>query len=769
MPKKKRRKKKKFNFKQFIFKLIFYPTLAIIILIASLYGLTIGNVFGHVPNKEELKNLRLNLATEIWSADKMLIGKVYIQNRSESDFNEYPKNLINALVATEDSRFYEHNGVDYISLLRVAIKTIILQDKRAGGGSTLTQQVAKNYFGRNNYGILTIPIIKVKEHILATRMEKVYSKNEIIELYLNTVPFGEGIYGIQSASKRFFNKNVEDLRIEESALLVGMLKANTAYNPRLHPEKSVKRRNIVLLQMFRNNYISKEKYEFLKNKKLVINYNSREKYNPAGYFIERVKSETKNLIENLRKDDGSRYNIEIDGLQIETTLNYKIQEIALKSTLTHLATQQKQFDKEWKYLRTKGSYKLLIQKEIQKTQRYKLWKANKKITNKELNRLLAKRHNSLVFDSKEYKVKTMTLQDSVEYYLKMVQAAVVAINPKTGAVLTYIGGKSSTALPYDLVYAERQMASTFKPFVYATALEQGWLPCDYIDNTQKVYADYNDWTPKNSDNKYNGHYSMKGALTHSVNVATVATYFRAGKNNVNDLVNKVGIINYNLPDYPSVALGVESSNLMKMTSAYDIFAINGKHHKPYIIETIRDKNGKILYKHKPNKEVQIITKQNQELMATMLQSVIDNGTGRSLRTIYKIKSPLGGKTGTAQNFSDAWFIGFNPNIIIGVWSGFFNPNIHFSSANGYGSRAALPIFGKTMNGIDKDKSLRKYSRMRFPFISENTKNLLDCPDYKEDNFIERNLPFIEDKNTSTSKEKKKSKKKKSFWKRIFGK
>ncbi len=758
------------KFRKFIFKLILYPSLITIILIAGLYGLAIGDVFGHILNKEELKDLRLNLATEIWSVDNKLVGKAFVQNRSESSFSEYPKDLVNALVATEDARFYQHKGVDYISLSRVLVKTIILQNKRAGGGSTITQQVAKNYFGRKSYGILTVPITKVKEHILATRMEQVYSKNEIIELYLNTVPFGESLYGIQSASKRFFSKDVENLKTEESAVLVGMLKANTAYNPRLHPKRSLERRNTVLSQMYKNSYLSKEKYDNLRNKKLVIKYNSREKYNPTGYFAEQVKYKVKELIKDLKKEDGSKYNLETDGLQIKTTLNYSLQKNALESVLSHLKAQQKQFDKEWKSLRKTTKYKKIIKKEVKKTDKYKLLVANKEITENKLNQILKEKNKTLVFDSKDYSIHNMTLQDSVEHYLKMVQAAMVAINPKTGAVLSYIGGKNSLAIPYDLVYAKRQMASTFKPFVYATALEQGWVPCDYIDNTQKVYSDYDNWTPKNSDNKYDGHYSMKGALTSSVNVATVATYFRAGKENVNDLVNKVGVIDYDLPDYPSVALGVESSNLMRMTSAYDIFAIDGKHREPYIIETIKDKNGKVIYKHKATDEIQVLTKQNQELMATMMRSVIDNGTGRSLRTVYKVRSEFGGKTGTAQNFSDAWFIAFNPEIIIGVWSGFFNPNIHFRGANGYGSRAALPIFGKLINGIDKDKNLRKYSRAKFPNISESTASLLDCPDFKDDSFIERNFQFMEKKNTSTDKEKTKSKKKKKgFWKKLFGK
>ena len=755
------------KFKKKIFKLFIYAALFVVASVSILYGLSFGHVFGHVPSKEELKDMRLNLATEIWSSDNKIIGKAFVQNRSESDFKEYPKHLVNALVATEDSRFFYHNGVDYISLVRVVVKTIIFQNKRSGGGSTITQQVAKNYFGRKSFGILTVPITKIKEQILATRIESVYSKNDIIELYLNTVPFGESLYGVQSASKRFFNKNVEDLEPEESAVLVGMLKANTAYNPRLHPQRSLERRNTVLSQMHKNNYLSDENYFSLKNKKLIINYNSREKYNPAGYFIEQVKSKSKELLKDLRKEDGSKYNIYTDGLEIKTTLNYGLQINASDALISHLTNQQKKFDVEWKSLSKLSKYKNIIDREVKKTSKYKRWKADKKISKDELGVNLKVKNKTLVFGSKEYSVQNMTLQDSVEHYLKMVQAAMVAVDPKTGAVLSYIGGKSSTALPYDLVFANRQMASTFKPFVYATALEQGWKPCDYIDNTQKIYSDYDNWSPKNSDNKYDGHYSMKGALTHSVNVATVKTYFRAGRYNVSDLVQKAEVLDHDLPDYPSVALGVESSSLMRVTSAYDIFAIDGTHKQPYIIESISDREGNILYKHKEKKSIEVLSKENQEIMSVMLRSVIDNGTGRSLKSVYGINSKFGGKTGTAQNFSDAWFIAFNPNIIVGVWSGFNNPNIHFKGANGYGSKAALPIFGKFINSIDKERSLREYSRTKFPKASVSTKKLLSCPDYKDDSFIERNFKFLEKKNTSTGKEKKKQKKKRGFWKRIF--
>ncbi|MEN8136974.1 MAG: transglycosylase domain-containing protein [Bacteroidota bacterium] len=754
--------------RNFIVKTILYITIIVSLLVAGLYGLAIGDVFGHIPDNDELRDLRLNLASEIWSADGKLIGKSFIQDRSESTFEDYPKSLVNALVATEDSRFYEHNGVDYISLIRVVFKTILLQDKSAGGGSTLTQQVAKNYFGRKSYGILTIPIIKVKEHILAIRMEDVYSKNEIIELYLNTVPFGEGLYGIQSASKRFFNKNIENLKTEEAAVLVGMLKANTGYNPRLNPERSLERRNTVLGQMLKNDYLNQKEFEDLKKKKLVLNYNSREKYDPAGYFTRRVKSEAEKILEDIKKDDNTHYNLETDGLQIKTTLNFSIQQKAFEALLTHLAYQQKQFDKEWKYLRAKSTYKNIISGELEKTTTYKALHSNESLSKKAISVSLKQKKPTLVFESKKYAVKNMTLQDSVEHYLKMLHGAIVSIDPKSGAVLAYIGGKNSNSLPYDLVYAKRQMASTFKPFVYASALNQGWKPCDYIDNSQKTYTDHDNWTPKNSDNKYDGYYSMKGALTNSVNVATVATYFRAGEENVNELVNKVGLSDEDLPDFPSVALGVESSNLMRMTSAYDIFAIDGKHRETYIIESISDRNGKLIYKHQATEPVEILSKEEQELMAIMLRSVIDNGTGRSLRSVYKVNSEFAGKTGTAQNYSDAWFIAFNPNIIVGVWSGFFNPNIHFQGANGYGSKAALPVFAKLINKMDKDKKLRKYTRAVFPPTSDKTEFLLDCPDYKEDNFFDRNFKFLEKNKTSTEREKKKVKNK-SFWKKVFGK
>ncbi|MCK5825380.1 MAG: transglycosylase domain-containing protein [Ichthyobacteriaceae bacterium] len=749
--------------RKFFVKFITYTSLIVGVTIISLYIAVMNDVFGHIPSKEELKDLKLNLASEIWSSDKKLIGKTYIQNRTRSKFSNYPDYLVNALVATEDNRFYEHNGVDYISLMRVAVKTLIMQNKRSGGGSTITQQVTKNYYGRSSYGPLTTLITKVKEHILASRLEENYDKEEIIELYLNTVPFGEGVYGIQSAAKRYFSKDVKDLKIEEAAVLIGMLKANTAYNPRLHPKRSKQRRNTVLSQMFKGAYISYNQLETLKKKELKINYNSKQKYNPTGYFNRRVNNEATNILSKLKKSNGKSYNIKTDGLKIKTTLNYSMQIKAESALLGHLIHQQKKFDKQWYGLKKTKKYKTIINHEVKNSSQYKSF------DNKTRKKQLSKKKKTLVFDYKKYVVKNLTVRDSIEHYLKMVQGAVVAINPNTGAVLSYVGGKNSKIMPYDLVNAERQMASTFKPFVFATAIKQGWKPCDYIDNDMKKYSDYNNWTPKNSNGKYGGKYSMKGALTNSVNVASVETYIRAGREHVNDLVNDVGLIDYNLSKYPSVALGIESSSLLKMVSAYDIFAVNGKHHKPYLIESITDKNGKIIYKHKAKKPVVILSKHEQELMATMLRSVIDNGTGKSLKSKYHIKSQFGGKTGTAQNFSDAWFIAFNPKIVIGVWSGFNNPNIHFQSSDGYGSKASLPVFAKMINMMDKDSKLHKYTQATFPKTSAKTISELNCKDYRDDNFIERTFEN-NDSNTTTKDEKEKQRKtkKRRFWKRLFG-
>jgi penicillin-binding protein 1A len=392
----------------------------------------------------------------------------------------------------------------------------------------------------------------------------------------------------------------------------------------------------------------------------------------------------------------------------------------------------------------------------------------KKFSGKQLEKELKKLENRLVLDSKEFYTRKMSVRDSLEHYIKMIQGAAIITNNKTGAVLTYVGGKNHSILPYDLVMAKRQMASTFKPFVYTSALNAGINPCDYIDNSQVTYEQYDNWTPKNSDGIYDGFYSMKGALTKSANVVSVKLYLESGYDELNDLAQKLNLVDNYLANYPSVALGVESSSLFRLTTAYDIFPNNGLHNEPYFIERIEDRDGNEIYSYNYPSGERIISELNSELIREMLKGVVNNGTAQSLRSIYNLKGEYGAKTGTAQSYSDAWTIVFNKDISIGVWSGFFNPNISFSNALGYGSKAALPIAADVLKKIENDKVFGEYRQTYFKKTSEPALQMLDCVDYKEDNFFQRNFDFLEKDVIKENDNNKNKKNKKSFWKRLFG-
>lgn len=751
-------------------------------LILFYFSVSIG-IFGSVPTYAELEEMNFNYASEVYSEDHVLLGKYYLQNRTDAKYEDFPEHLVNALVATEDARFWEHKGVDTRSLLRVVFKSILMGDKRSGGGSTLTQQLAKNYFGRKSYGPFTMLINKAKEHLLASRMEKVYKKEQIIELYLNSVPFGENLYGIDAAANRYFSKKPRQLKIQESAVLVGLLKANTAYNPRLHPQRSKWRRNVVIEQMLKEEYITASESDSLKSLPLKLDYRDSAERNYAGYFLNHIEWELETLLNSINKKSGRNYQLKTDGLKVYTTLNSRIQREAIKSMKSHLTRHQSLFDKEWKAKRLDKRNAELIQKGINSSAMYKYWTEELNIGGKQLQDSIHKKKGRMMLTAKGLEPLNISLADSVTYSIKQLQAAVTAVDPASGAVLAYVGGRDSQSMPYDLVQAERQMASTFKPFVYAAALEEDWWPCDYIDNTEKIYSDFDDWTPKNYNKISGGKYSMKGALSASVNIPAVETYFRAGHDAVEDIAVSSDLVE-SLPDLPSVALGSASTTLEHMTSAYSIFAKDGQYRKSYRIERIEDRDGNIIYEHDPGNKRKVLKETNQKIMRAMLEDVVDSGTGRAIRTNYRIPADLAGKTGTSQNYSDAWFVGFNPSVVIGVWVGFNHPSVHFISGNGSGSKAALPIFAKMYNGMDKHRSLHKYTRKAFPRTPSYVTEAIDCPDYRDDSFFEEKFDWFDNDRTTTDKQERKNerqrrkkekrpemdeKEKKSIWRRIFGK
>lgn len=729
--------------------------LLVSVLLALFIAIVYLGGFGPIPNAKQLRELKQAEASVVHSSDGILLGKYFQKNRTQVGFEKFPRHLIEALIATEDVRFYEHHGIDKIAMTRVLVKTLLLGNKSSGGGSTLSQQLAKNLFHRKDFAFLSMPVNKTKEAILANRLENIYNKSEILELYFNTVPFGEGVYGIESAAQRYFSVPTEKLKLNEAAVLVGILKANTYYNPRKHPDHAIRRRNVVLHQMAKAGFLDKNTLKKASVAPLNTKYKNILLENPNGYFLKEVKKEAVKILEAADKP----YNLEKDGLHIETTLNAELQNAALKSREQQLIKLQKKMDAYWKQLREKDAIQTLIKKELQQTKDYRKYK-RQKLTSKDIDKKMSKKELTRIFDWKG-KEQNLSNKDSIEHYLKMVHAAVYGVDIHSGAVQVYIGGNNYEFLPYNLVNSERQAASTFKPFVYLAALENGQKPCDWINNEQRVYEDYDDWMPENYDHSNGGYYSMPGALAKSMNIPTIETYLNTGHKELQETVNALGL-QKELKNGPATALGTTGYSLQNMVHAYIPFATRKTSVSPFFIKSITDAEGKVLYTHEsaePNSVA--VDSTHLETMQLLLKGVVENGTARKLQTTYKAKGAWAGKTGTSQNYSDSWFIGFNSKFIMGAWVGCKYPSINLAPGIGGGSVAALPIVGNVISKSYKDAEINTNLSSGFPDFSEAVVEACDCEFYREENTIEKIFDLFDKKD--------KPKKKGNFFTRLFGK
>ena len=686
--------------------LLFVATFILVVLCAlGFFFVVNAGLFGKLPTDEELKNIQNYEASDIYSSDGVLIGRYFVENRAHTKLEDISPNLINALISTEDTRFYEHKGIDQISLMRVLFKSIIL-GQNTGGGSTISQQLIKNLFGRGRHGVLTMPVNKIKESILANNLNQLYTKEQILELYFNTVSFGEDTYGIETACERFFGTSAKEIAVEQAAVLIGMLKAPTSYNPRLNPKDSKTRRNTVLALMKSNNYLSEDELVLLIDKEIELNY-SRNRKNEfsAGYFKEYAKRELEEILEDLEKPDGRDYHLEQDGLKIITTVNSLIQHSAEKSVNYHLQRLTKILRKERLQKLKSGPDSELVWQELQKTNRFK------RLENKEKSSALQKLSQPVQTTIYTFKGERDTLispMDSVIHSLCMLQFAFLAADPNSGAILGYVGGADYKYFPYDRVFAQRQVGSIFKPIVYAKALQNGVKECDYYKNEQIKYTQYEDWTPANSDNEYGGKYSVVGALTNSINTVSVQLLMEQGINETIDFAYDLGIDN-EIPEKPSLALGTASLTPWEMLGVYAVFANGGKKTEFYSIEKILDRDGNEIYRRtKEEKKEEIIEQKLANRISQMLMSVVDSGTAQRLRTRYKFKYPISGKTGTTQNQTDGWFVGYNPNYVSIVWSGADQPVLHLSSIkDGQGANMALPIWADVFRVVTKNSQLRK--------------------------------------------------------------
>lgn len=712
------------NYKRIKLWLLVLTLLLVLLIFLSGAFILLVNIggFGPLPSKKELAAIHNEEASLVYSADGHIIGKYFAENRTNIALDEVPLHLANALVATEDKRFFEHEGVDARSYLRVFFRSILMGDRSSGGGSTLTQQLVKNLYGRTNFGFLSLPVSKIKEAIIASRLEKIFTKEELILLYLNSVPFGENVFGIESAAHRFFNKATHELSIEESAVLIGMLKANTYFNPRLNPTNAAQRRNLILALMTDEGYLSEIQCDSLKLLPLALKYENFDIEAPAGYFVYRVKKQAVEILSELNAKTGSNYNIEKDGLRIYSTLNLQIHQMVKAATAKHLQKMQSLLNQE------------LIRRKT-KTYWQKQLTADSVIDNSHK----VKRKIEL-FDWSGFRADSISTIDSLWHYHKMLHAAVLVTSPQTGEVRSWNGGNHYRYLPFDMVLSHRQIASTFKPIMYAAALESGFSPCSYLENEAKIYEQYNDWMPQNFDNSStpDSLVALWYALAHSMNLPSVDLYFKLPSHQLENICYRMGLPQ--LPDSsPSVALGTADVSLYEIVRAYGAFANKGKMNDLVLINKIVDSRGKIIFERPGQNPQSVIGQATAEQITSILQRAINEGTGTKIRTQYGIKSELAGKTGTAHNYSNAWFVAFTPNLVIGTWVGASTPDIRFGSAYGSGSMLALPIAGEVLAGIEKNGFLR--GNYFTPFeVSDSFNVLIDCSPYQSKGlkgFIER--------------------------------
>lgn len=693
-------------------------------MLLALYFALVWGYLGRVPSYEELRSLRTEQASEVYSADGQLLGRFYRKQRVNASLEELPEFVRYALIATEDARFFEHHGIDYKALFRVFFKTLLLQKEESGGGSTLSQQLAKNLYPRQRFRWFSLPVNKLREMLIAHRLEAVYNKEELLRLYLNTVPFGEDIYGIKLAARRFFDKEPSALKVEEAAVLIGMLKANTAYNPVLHPQQALHRRNVVLAQMSKYAYLSESEKDSLQQLPLKTAYTGN-RQGLAAHFREQVRRQAEEILETAYKQNGQPYDLYTDGLRIYTSIDSRLQAYAEEAVKKELARLQKRFWKRWK------PSKRWIDREIRKSKRYQKMKAAG-FSEKEIEAAFRQKRPMQVYDPITGADKRVEFspRDSLAWYLGLLHTAFIALQPQTGAVLAYVGDADYKHFQYDYVRARRQVGSIFKPVVYLAAMQQGLNPCDYRLAERKTYPEYENWTPENAESQYGKWYTFRGALMHSVNTISVEVCLETGVDKVVELAYELGVES-DLPKGPALALGAADLSLMEMAVVYGSLANRGRKPEPFFIKRIESADGREIYNYRiPEREELFIAADPSDvaLITDLLKSVIDGGTGAALRNSYGIRGDWAGKTGTSQNQADGWFMAYSPALVVGDWVGANSPQVHWPDLySGQGARTALPIVGRFLQKYQKDRKYRKWKAQAFPPLTEAQRLFLDCP------------------------------------------
>jgi penicillin-binding protein 1A len=756
---KKKTKKQTGTFKPFIkaFWILFATgifSIALIFLLAS------WGVFGEMPTFERLENPQTNLATEIISSDGNTLGKFFLDdNRTDVPYSDLPKNLVQALIATEDARYYEHSGID----ARGTLRAVIFLGQR-GGASTISQQLARQLFvGVRSKNVVEAVLQKVKEWVIATRLERNYTKEEIISMYLNIYDFNYNADGIRSAARIYFGKEPRDLKIEESAMLVGMLKNSSLYNPIRREELTLERRNTVLSQMAKYDYITEAERDSLISLRMDINFNpENHREGLATYFRMYLQRWLKDWISKnpkpAREGERDTWNIYLDGLKVYTTIDSRMQAHAEKAVQEHMKRLQAEFfvqntpdrnpttpftDLESEEIRT------IMDRAMKNSAR---WRAMKRVgkSEDEIRASFNQQTEMTVFDWNAptmEKDTVMTPLDSIRYYKSFLRAAMMSMEPQTGHVKAWVGGINYRHFQYDnVIQGARQAGSTFKPFIYAAAIDQlRRSPCDTLPDTQycieaNKHGNPEPWCPKNSNGKYTGRsYTLKRALANSVNTVTAQLIDEVGPRPVVSIVKNLGLTG-EIPEVPSIALGTPDFNVYEMVGAYGAFANQGVYVKPVMVTRIEDRNGTVLYEYTPETK-DVLSRDVAYAMVDLLKGVTEGGSGTRLRHTYAVKNtvyreiitgypyeftnPIAGKTGTTQNQSDGWFIGMVPNLVTGVWVGGEDRATHFDRIEyGQGAAMALPIWALYMQDNYADPEL-EISREDFEQPEEITIRV-DC-------------------------------------------
>ncbi|WP_147677067.1 penicillin-binding protein 1A [Algibacter pacificus] len=738
MAKAKKETKRVQNFTTYIrwFWVLFLGGILSIILV---FLLASWGVFGEMPDHTVLENPKTNLATEIISSDGQTLGKFYFNdNRTPVGYSELPEHLVNALIATEDARFKDHSGIDARGTLRAIFKL-----GSGGGASTISQQLAKQLFhGEGSKNIVERVLQKVKEWIIAIRLERQYTKEEIIAQYFNIYDFLNNADGIRSASSIYFDKEPKELNLKESAMLVGMFKNSSLFNPRRRPEMVKDRRNVVLSQMYKYGYINEELKDSLQQTDLDLKYTPQSHRDGiATYFRGYLDGFMKDWIKKNPKPDGTKYDLYNDGLKIYTTIDSRMQKHAEDAIEQHMPRLQAEFFHQNTPNRNptapfldldKDEIRLLLNRSMKQSERWRHMKYDLKKSNKEIEDSFNQPTEMTVFAWKEGKASEidtiMKPMDSMRYYKSFLRTGMMSMDPRTGHVKAWVGGMNYRHFQYDMVkQGKRQIGSTFKPFVYTAAMDQLHLsPCDELPDTPfcieaNKYGNPEEWCPKNSGGDYGGTRTLKNALANSVNTITARLIDKVGPQTVIDLVKKLGIES-DIPAVPSIALGTADISVYDMVGAYASFANKGVYTKPVMVTTIADKNGTILYQFKPETR-DVLSEETAYVTVKLMEGVTQYGSGGRLRGKgrdsyradyreiitgypYDFKNPIAGKTGTTQNQSDGWFMGMVPNLVTGVWVGGEDRAVHFPTITyGQGAAMALPIWGGYMKSCYADENL----------------------------------------------------------------